>query len=631
MGRLTGFWGLLTAYWLSERWREAWLLTAVVIAMTTLLSKSSVWVALASADFLAALTGFHDLGADVDPVATLFLAAGAYLGIVFARTAGVALRHLVSASLHRSARRWLVAQYNAAILQDERVAYDLMSDRSGSNVSSRLPDAIDQRVDECSVGLYGGVIGLTMGLWGAVTSIWFISAALIERSQPVPVLDARAAELSAVLGVNLVPGDYGTAILSVLLVAVYVPCMTFVAWLLGRILERLNLERQRRNGAWRGEWAVMFTRTDRIAASRGQRAQGRINDALYADVDRTWGRQNKLDAGMMLFTNMYNFLSARLLAYLPALPAYMAGQLSFRDFAASSELTAELIGDVSWFINVMPAIATLKANAARLTEVAQAVERVRDRDAFYAETGVSAFERRRADSDAVLILNRVRLHHRGHDTAPFLNVPHLTLMPGDRMYLSGQNGCGKSSLLKAVAGLWPYGAGRVTLASGARLFFAGQEADVPDRLTLKALVAYPDHAGDHGDIAVAHALSAAGLGDFIPCLDAELHQGKPWREVLSGGQKQRLVLARILIAKPDLLLLDEATSALDVDAVVAFHHALTVALPRTAILSVLHGETPPTGPRGEPIYGSVLDIEDGIGAVRPATRVVVPAARHAAE
>ena len=635
MRRLTGFWGLLTAYWVSERWREAWLLTAIVIAMTTLLSKSSVWVAVSSADFLAALTGFHDLDGAVDPVRVVLMAAATYLAIVLARTSGVALRHLFSTTLHRSARRWLVAQYNTAILSDERVALDLMSDRSGGETASRLPDAIDQRVDECSIGLYGGVIGLTMGLWGAITSIYFISAALIERSQPVPMLDDWAASASGALGLNLVPGQYGTAVLSVLLVAVYVPTMTFVAWLLGRVLERLNLERQRRNGAWRGEWGIMFTRVDRIAASRGQRAQGRINDRLYAGLDRTWGKQNRIDAGMMLFTNMYNFLSARLLAYLPALPAYMAGSLSFRDFAASSELTAELIGDVSWFINVMPAIATLKANASRLTEVAQAVERVRDRQAFYAETGVSDFDRRRADpaatDGAVLVLDGLRLHHRGHDAPPFLNVPRLTVRAGDRIYFRGQNGCGKSSLLKAVAGLWPYGEGRVTLAHGARMVFAGQEPDIPDRLTLKGLVAYPDHAEDHDDISIAHALSAAGLGKFIACLDAELHHGKPWRDVLSGGQKQRLVLARILVAKPDLLLLDEATSALDVDAVGDFHAALTEALPETAILSVLHGEAPPTALDGAPIYGSVLDIEDGIGRVRPVGRPVETAAVHAAE
>ena len=57
MDRLARFWGLIAAYWLSERWVEAWGLTIAVLAVTTLLSKSSVWAATASGDFLAALAG----------------------------------------------------------------------------------------------------------------------------------------------------------------------------------------------------------------------------------------------------------------------------------------------------------------------------------------------------------------------------------------------------------------------------------------------------------------------------------------------------------------------------------------------------------------------------------------------
>lgn len=636
MKRLSGFWGLLFAYWTSERWREAWLLTVVVLAMTTLLSKASVWVAIASADFLASLVNFHSPEAGADPGRTVLLAAAAYLAIFLGRSTGVALRHYISATLHRRARGWLVGKFNDAILADERVALDLMSDRSEAGGTSRMPDAIDQRVDECSASLYGGIIGLAMGLWGAITSIYFVFAALLERSQAVPFLDrwgAQANEAMARAGiqVDLVPGAYGSALLSLTLIVVYVPAITFLAWRLGRIIERLSIQRQRRDGAWRGEWGVMLNRVSQLAAARGERAQSRINGQLYAGLDRTWGKQNWLTSGMMLFTNLYNFLSTRLLAYLPALPAYMAGNLNFRDFVASSELTAELIGDVSWFINVMPAIATLKANARRLTELAGAIERVRERQAFYAETGISRFQHLRSPKGPVLELEDLRLHHRGHDTPAFLAVPRLRLYPGDRIYLNGQNGCGKSSLLKAVAGIWPYGEGRVAMRQGARLFFAGQEPDLPDRLSLKALVTYPDLPEQHSDIAAAAALSSVGLGAFIHCLEDDLYQGKNWRNVLSGGQKQRLVLARILLAKPDILLLDEATAALDVDAVVDFHMTLCEFLPRTAVLAVLHGESAPHDPDGEPFYSSVLEIRNGVGQLRPVLPGELDAVCHAAQ
>jgi vitamin B12/bleomycin/antimicrobial peptide transport system ATP-binding/permease protein len=368
---------------------------------------------------------------------------------------------------------------------------------------------------------------------------------------------------------------------------------------------------------------------DLLAASRGERAQRRVNARLYGAVDRTWGQQNTWLATMMMFTEAYNFLSQRLLAYLPALPAFMTGEMSFRTYAASSELTAELISGVSWFINVMPAIAGLRANARRLTELADAIERVRDRARFYAETGRSDFERARIEHGPMLAIDALALCHRGHEAPPFVAVERLVAHRGDWIYVRGPNGCGKSSLLKAVAGLWPYGGGRVALAKGATVFFAGQEPDLPDRLTLKELATYPDDAGTRDDLTVAKALAQVGLGGFISELGDELHQGRIWHDVLSGGQKQRLILARILIQKPDILLLDEATSALDLEAATDFHLTLREHLPDATIVAVLHAEAFPTDTDGEPFYNMVLEVANGLGQVRilaPSGGSIVPVA-----
>lgn len=623
MEKLSGFWGLLSAYWRSDRWMEAWGLTILVFGITTLLSKASVWVAMSSADFIAALAEFHRPDQGENPLKILVTAGGVFFAVHFGRAAVIALRHFISGTLHRKARAWLAGQFNEAILADERIAFDLMSDRAASGTVSRMPDAIDQRIDECSTGFYGGLIGLSMGLWGALASVWFISRAILERTQPVAWLDGWGDIVSGWLvqhtgiEVALAPGDYGTAVLVAGLVVIYVPAITFVAWCIGRVLERQTLERQRHDGAWRNELGVMFNRVAHIAASRGEQVQRRINHTLYQQIDGVWGRQNCWSAMMMMFTQVYNFLSQRLLAYLPAMPAYIAGNMSFREFATISELTAELINDVSWFINVMPAIATLRANAGRLIELAAAVERVRARDAFYADTGVSRFQREIADTDVPLQVEGLSLHHRGHDSQPFVSVPHLKVYRGQWVYFCGANGCGKSSVLKAIAGFWPYGSGRITVGDGRRLFFAGQEPDLPDRLSLKALASYPHTESVFNDLAVAHALSTVGLGAFIPAMKAELHDGSNWRNVFSGGQKQRLVLARIILQRPDILLLDEATSALDPDSAVDFHNILRDTIPDAVVLAVLHGETIPKDPRGAPFYQRVLQFDDGIGAARP--------------
>ena len=208
----------------------------------------------------------------------------------------------------------------------------------------------------------------------------------------------------------------------------------------------------------------------------------------------------------------------------------------------------------------------------------------------------------------MLAIEELELCHRGHDALPFVTVQRLVLRRGDRLHISGPSGCGKSSLLKAVAGLWPYGEGRVSVTAGARMFLASQEADLPERLTLKELVTYPRHAGDFDALAVAEVLSRAGLGGLIRELDHELHQGRPWRDVLSGGQKQRLVLARMLLQEPDILLLDEATSALDPKGAADFHHALVERLPAAVVLSVLHSDAVPADPFGKPFYNRTLEV-----------------------
>ncbi len=617
MKRCTTFWGLVSAYWVSDRWREAWALSAVVLAITALLGKAGVWSAMASADFIASLAEFHR--PDVaQPGHVILLATMAYLGIFASRSLIVAVRHLVSITLHRRARRWLVARFDAEILSDQRIAFDLMSDRGCGGGAGRLPDSVDQRLDVCTEGLYGGLIGLVMGFCGAVASIWFVSSALIERSQPVEMLDRAGAAANqavaslfgpAIAGrIDLVPGQYGTALLAGVLVLLYVPIITLFAWIVGGLLERRTLERQQRDGAWRGELAVMLSRVGLVAASQGQEAQRCTNERLYARVDAAWRRQNVWVAGMLLFTEVSTFLSQRLLAYVPALPAFMSGAVGFRIYIASSELAAELIVNASWFTNVMPQIALLRANASRLTELAEAVERVRDRDRFYAETGRSNFKRREIMAGPMLALQGLQLCHRGHDAIPFVTVPRLVLRCGDRLHLRGQSGCGKSSLLKAVAGLWPYGEGKVTVAAGARIFLANQEADLPERLTLKELVAYPQSAASFDALVVAEVLSRAGLGGFILALDDELHQGRPWRDVLSGGQKQRLILARMLLQRPDILLLDEATSALDPEGAADFHLALAERLPDAVVLSVLHSSTLPSDPFGRPYYNRSLEV-----------------------
>ena len=100
--RCTTFWGLVSAYWISDRWREAWALSVVVLAITALISKAAVWAATASADFIASLVEFHRQDS-ANPAHVILLSALPISASPSRRSAGLAFRHLVSTTLHRRA------------------------------------------------------------------------------------------------------------------------------------------------------------------------------------------------------------------------------------------------------------------------------------------------------------------------------------------------------------------------------------------------------------------------------------------------------------------------------------------------------------------------------------------------
>jgi putative ATP-binding cassette transporter len=179
-----------------------------------------------------------------------------------------------------------------------------------------------------------------------------------------------------------------------------------------------------------------------------------------------------------------------------------------------------------------------------------------------------------------------RLNVRLPGGEPLVTAEHITFPAGERVLVTGPSGSGKSTLFRAIAGIWPFGSGRVLVPQGAKVMLAPQRPYFP-LATLATAVGFPAEAGTFDDARVAEALVAVGLPQLVARLGEEAH----WNRMLSQGEQQRLAIARALLHAPDYLFLDEATAALDEAAEAALYRLLHDRLKGTTIISIGHRST----------------------------------------
>lgn len=591
------FSGMMKSYWTSSKKREAWMYTAAIGALIVGSSQSNVFMAKAAGTFIDTLANLPYSSTETS-AGDVLMAGGTILGIALAQHIALfPAKKFALENLHRKWRKWLNTEFNKAILNGRRTYFHLNHGVTSPDGSvEALPKNIDQRWQDSIKSMTGEALGLAHGGVSVVTSAFLVGYALSQSSAPVEGLEFL--------------GDYGTLALTFGAAAAYVPVSTFAAWKIGRYLQTLTNRIEETEGSYRGELNILMRRAFSVAASRSEKVQRKINDTLYRDIDKTWKSYIMLDTGYSAFSGVYASVANKILAYAPALPAYVQGNMSFKNFVTGSELFSSFLNDCSWFITVMPAISRLRAQYTRVSEVARAVVRVEDPGRFYQETGNSNYVFGTQDPVFGIRLRYLRLMYQGHDAKPFLEAGNLRFRPGQWTYVSGPSGSGKSSFLAALNGLLRYGEGQIIMPEGKTSFYASQEIRFP-KTSLKQLACIPDDEEDHSDAKVQNILEKVGLGKFAKSMDRADYEGQLWEDVMSGGQKQLLVLARILLQKPDVLFLDEATSALDPASKVLFHELIKNACPDAIVISIMHDRSPPVSPQGISYYDSILEISDG--------------------
>jgi vitamin B12/bleomycin/antimicrobial peptide transport system ATP-binding/permease protein len=314
-----------------------------------------------------------------------------------------------------------------------------------------------------------------------------------------------------------------------------------------------------------------------IALIQGEEEEREGVDRSLSKVLRNWRD--------ICFQNMKTTIVSQTSSYIaPVLPIilcapkFLDGTMSLGQVMQAASAFTIVQAAFNWLVDNYPRLADWTASARRAASLMvslDALERAEQGD------GVGRITRSNDGEGASLRLRDLSVTL-DNGTA-VVDDTDVAVKPGERVLVAGESGTGKSTLVRAIAGLWPWGEGRIEVQKGAKLMLLPQRPYIPIG-TLRRAAVYPDAADSRSVEKIADAFRRVGLQHLIDRIDEEA----PWDQTLSGGEKQRLAFARIFLHNPDIIVLDEATAALDPDSQDKLMALLSEQPEHTTLVSVGH-------------------------------------------
>ena len=298
-------------------------------------------------------------------------------------------------------------------------------------------------------------------------------------------------------------------------------------------------------------------------------------DGAFTTVRKRWYELMMQYVRTTLVSHSSNGL-APIIPILLCAPKYVAGTMTLGEVmqAASAFLIVQVA--FNWLVENYPRLADWTASASRLASLLVSLDRLERAER---EETTGRIVRKPAEAGTLRLRD---LSVTLDDGSAVVNEADIEIARGEKVLVVGESGTGKSTLVRAIAGLWPWGRGEI-LIKFEGLFFMPQAPYVPLG-TLRRAVTYPLSPEEVDDAVVRTTVEEVGLGHFLDRLDEDA----AWEHVLSGGEKQRLAFARALIQRPEIIVMDEATAALDPLGQEQLMRLLLERLPEATIISVGH-------------------------------------------
>lgn len=417
------------------------------------------------------------------------------------------------------------------------------------NPDQRIADDISSFVN-LTLTLFVGFLKQLTSLVAFVFILWNLSGSL-----DIPLGDT----------VLSVPGYM------VFVTLIYSAAGTWLAHKVGRRLIRLNYDQQRFEADFRFSMIRVRENSESVAFYGGEKPEMQNFKERFAMViGNFWG--------LMKRTKLLNFYVngyAQIAIIVPVLmcaPQYFKGTMQLGGFMQTISAFGRVQDALSYFVESYDSIAQYAAVIRRLGGFAGHMEE--------AEAVASRFLFSRNDTNALQLWQMNISLPDGQELAEKLSI---AVPAGKRLLISGSSGSGKSTLLRALAGIWPYGTGEISLPTGWRTMFLPQRPYLPLG-SLRRAIYYPQPVPENSQDDVAGLLQRFGLQKLAGQLDAV----DDWSRILSLGEQQRLAFIRILLLRPDIVFLDESTSALDEAREKQAYEILRQLLPQMAVVSVGH-------------------------------------------
>lgn len=450
-------------------------------------------------------------------------------------------------------RQWLTGQLLSRWLSEQRYYRLAVTDEEQINPEYRIADDVRMATEP----VVDFVIGFINALLAAVTFVGILF--WVGGSLTVTVAGTQL----------WIPGYI--AIAAVLYAGAVSGLTYFIGHpLVGRVAAKNESEAQ-----FRYELTRVRENAESIALIKGaDDERGRLNET-FAEVVARWMSVVRQHSHLTWLLNSNSFF-APVFPVLLATPKYLAGELTLGSVMQLATAFTTVLAALNWFADNFIRIAEWSASAKRVDELYTAFDEMDD------DTGrTAAIVVENTSGDAIEMADLSIVHRDGRVV---IEDADITVEPGERVLLGGESGSGKSTLIRAIAGLWPWGEGRILLPAGAKLAFVPQRPYVPLG-TLRDAIAYPVEGNLLADERARAVLKDVGLGYLTGKLDGEEER---WDQTLSGGERQRIAFARLLIEQPDIIIMDEATAALDIDSEFRLLTLLFERLPKATIISVGH-------------------------------------------